>query len=223
MKAREVYKRYLLKINKNDTNEGINILPSLFVLMFNTEANRWLGQKLVDDGDNIKLDHLDVLLETDVELPEIRTGNGWKEYQLPKEFYRHSSSYAVASKGNCTGVNVYYFEKKALGLSAILADDFNKAHFDYEEGPMIITQGRIKAYTGDFEIEKFLSSYYRVPVPIDIAGYKHIDGSPSVDVDCELDDWSIDEVLNRLTLETVREYENSEAFQYAKERLSTEP
>ena len=223
MKSREVYKRYLLKINKNDTNEGINILPSLFVLMFNSEAQRWLGQKLTDDGDNIKLDHLDTLLETDVELSEIKAGIGWKEYQLPKDFYRHSSSYAIASKGNCTGVTVYYFEKKALGLSAILADDFNKAHFDYEEGPMIITQNRIKAYTGDFEIEKFLASYYRVPVAIDIAGYKHIDGTPSTDVDCELDDHSVDEVLNRLTLEIVREYENSEAFQYAKERIATEP
>ena len=67
MKSTEIYKRFLIKVNKNDSNDGINILPSIFVLMFNSEAIRWLSETLDTDGDNIKLDTLDRLLETDVE------------------------------------------------------------------------------------------------------------------------------------------------------------
>lgn len=223
MNSREIYKRFLLKINKNDTNEGINILPSLFVLMFNTEAQRWLGQKLDDDSDNIKIDHLDILLKSDHKLKKGKKGDGWVEFELPDNFYRHSSSYALAKKGNCSGVKIFYFEKKPLGFSATLADDFSKPHFDYEEAPFIITEGKIKAYFNDFEIIEFLASYYRVPTPIDIAGYVKIDGSDSTDVDCELDDHSIDEILNRLVLEANREFENAEGFQYSKERIQTEP
>lgn len=223
MKAREIYKRFLLRINKNDTNDGVNILPSLFVLMFNTEQTRWLGQKLTKDSDNIKIDHLDGLFLSDVEIEQSEKGDGWVEFLLPKDIYRHAYSFAFVSKGNCKDVPFYYFEKKPLGFSVYLNDDSNKAHFDYEEGPMQITQGKVKAYTDNFEISKFLLSYYRVPPPIDIAGYTKIDGSESTDIDCNLSDDNIDEILTRVTIEAIREYQDTDGFQFAKDREATEP
>jgi hypothetical protein len=223
MNSRELYKRFLLKNNKNDSNEGVNILPSLFVLMFNTEAKRWLGQKLNEDSDNIRLDHLDILLKSDVKLKEVNKGSDWIEFELPDGFYRHSSSFALVNKDNCSGVKIFYFEKKPLGFVATLADDFSKANFDYQEAPFIITEKKIKAYIDGYEIKDFLTSYYRVPKDIDIAGYEKIDGTPSKDIDCELEDESIDEILNRLTLEASREFKDVEGFQFSKERVQTEP
>jgi len=224
MKANEIYKRFLLKINKNDTNEGINILPSLFVLMFNSEAQRWIGQKIDGNGDNIGLDNLDVLLETDIELVKGNKKDDWVEFKIPedKDIHRHSHSFAFVKKGNCQ-TTIFYFEKKSLGLTATLADDFNKAQFDFEEAPFIITKGNIKAYVDGFEITKFLTSFYRFPKSIDIAGYTKIDGSSSEDIDCELHSSLIEEIINRLVLEVIRQYKDGESFQYSKDRIQTEP
>lgn len=223
MKAREIYKRYLLKINKNDSNDGVNILPSAFVLMFNTEQTRWLGEKLTQDSDNIKIDHLDGLFISDYEIQQVNKGDNWVEFTLPGDIYRHAYSFAIVSKGNCSNIPFYYFEKKPLGFSAFLSDDSNKAHFDYEEGPMIITQGKIKAYTDGFVINKFLLSYYRVPPVIDIEGYIRIDGAPSTNIDSPLADDNIDEILNRLAVEAFREFSDTDGVTLGKDRISTEP
>lgn len=218
MKSNEIYKRFLLKINKNDSNDGVNILPSHFVLMFNSEALKWLRETLDKDGDNIKLDHLDKLLQPDVEVPLYKKYDDSVEFTLPDNFYRHASSFSLASKGTCKNVKIFNFEKKSLGFTATLADDFSKPQFDFEETVFIITQNRIRIYTGDFTVNKVFVTYYRTPTEIDIAGYTRIDGSSSTDIDCDLALDNIDEIIDRVATEVTRQFADSEGFQYAKER-----
>jgi hypothetical protein len=223
MTAKEIYKRFLLKINKNDTNEGINILPSLFVLNFNTEAVRWLGDKFTDDGDNWKLSHLDNLLEVDKVLNKATVYEDSVEFEFPENFYRYASSYSIVDKGNCKGQKVFNFEKTALGFNTVIADDFSGPQYDYRETPFQITQNKLRVYFDNFEIKKVHASYYRVPKQIDMAGYEKIDGSPSTDIDSDLTVEQIDEILNRMVIEVTGNYQDSERYQYAKERISTEP
>jgi hypothetical protein len=218
MKSNEIYKRFLLKINKNDSNDGVNILPSHFVLMFNSEALRWLSDKLDKDGDNIKLDHLDKLLQPDVEVDFFKKYEDSVEFTLPEDFYRHASSFSIADQGTCKGAKIFNFEKKSLGFTAVLADDFSKPQFDFEETVFLITQNRIRVYTGDFTISKVFVTYYRTPTQIDIAGYTRIDGSPSTDIDSELLLDNIDEIIDRVATEVNRQFQDGEGFQFAKER-----
>ena len=223
MKTAEVYKRFLLKINKNDSNEGANILASAFVLQFNTEAVRWLGETLRDEADNVKIETLDRLLETDVELVLVKNGTDSDEFKLPDDFYRHASSFSIVDKGDCKGVKIINFDKKPLNFTVNLADDFNKPAFDFEETPFIVTKGNMKVYFDDFEIKKVVVSYYRIPKSLDLVGYFRIDGTPSTDVDTDLSDENIDEVLNRLAAEFNRQFQDSEGLQYSKDRIGTEP
>lgn len=223
MISREIYKLFSLKLNKNDSNEGINILPGVFILLYNIEAKKWLADKLTQDADNVKLTGLESLLISDFELEELDKKDDWVSYKLPDDFYEHASSFALVNKGNCVNQKIFYFEKKPLGFSAILADDSNKAQFEYEEAPFIITKETIKAYVDGYDISSFKFSYYHFPTPIDIAGYRHADGTLSTDVNGELDDYSINEILDRLVLEVQRETENQEGFSYAKDRINTEP
>lgn len=218
MKSTEIYKRFLLKINKNDSNDGINILPSHFVLTFNSEALKWLSAKLDKDGDNIKLDHLDKLLQPDVEITLFKKYDDSVEFTLPEDFYRHASSFSLASKGDCKDVKIFNFEKKSLGFTAVLADDFNKPQFDFEETPFLIAQNRIRVYTGDFTINKVFVTYYRTPIQIDIAGYTRIDGTPSTNIDSELSLDNIDEIIDRMATEVTRQFSDGEGFQFAKDR-----
>jgi hypothetical protein len=218
MKSTEIYKRFLLKINKNDSNDGINILPAHFVLMFNSEALKWLNDKLDKDADNIKLDHLDKLLEADVEVEIFKEYDDSVEFNLPENFHRHASSFSIADKGECKGVKIFNFEKKSLGFTATLADDFSKPQFDYEETVFLISKNRIKVYTDDFKIRKVFVTYYKTPIAIDMAGYTRIDGTPSENIDSELSLENIDEILDRMATESNRQFENAEGFQFSKER-----
>lgn len=223
MTSNEIYKRFLLKINKNDSNEGINILPSHFVLMFNSEALAWLGSKLDKDGDTIKLSHLDTMLEPDVELKVFKRYSDSVEFQLPDNFYRHASSFSIVDSSDCKGVKIFNFENKPLGFTSILADDFSKPQFDFEETPFIISHKKMRIYFDDFSIKKVFATYYRVPTIIDIAGYTRIDDTPSEDIDSDLTLDNIDEILNRMAAEVSRQSENAEGIQFAKDRIQTEP
>lgn len=223
MTTQEIYKRFLLDINKNDTNEGISILPSHFVLLFNTEALRWLSEKLSEDADNQKIDHLNELLETDVKLTKVKEYEDSIEFQLPDTFHWYASSYSKADRGECKGVKIFNFEKKPLGFIATLADDFSRPSFDYQETPFVISKNKMKVYFDDFTIKTVYASFYRKPKKLDMAGYEHFDGTPSADVDTDLSDESIDEVITRLTAKVTAQYQDAERFQYAKERIVSEP
>lgn len=221
MKSNEIYKRFLLKNNTNDTNEGANFLISHFVLLFNSEGIRWETERLAK-GDDDSLNKLDRLLISDLEVPIVKKFSDSVHCQLPDNFFKHVSSYSLSDKGDCKGVKVFNFEKKALNLTEILADDFNTPQFDFQETPCIIINNQIKIYFSDFLIKKVYISYYKTPTQIDISGYTKIDGSISSDVDSELSDDNIEEILNRLVVEIKRQTKDAEGFQLSKERVQTE-
>jgi hypothetical protein len=222
MKAQEIYKRFLLKLNKNDSHEGVNILPSHFILLFNTEAVRWLKEKLDSDDDSLTDVSYDLLV-TDVEFSAATAKKLTDsiEIKLPDDFYRHASSYSIVAQGKCAG-KIFHFEKKPAGYTNIIADDYSKASYDYEEAPFIVAKKSMKIFFDDFEIKKVFLSYFKMPEAIDMAGYEKIDGSASSDVDCDLSPDNIDEILNRLVVEANRQFENADGFQFSKERVATE-
>ena len=223
MTSLEIYKRFLLKINKNDSNEGINVLKSHFVLIFNTERLVWLGEKLRDNSDNYKLDRLQELVSTDVVLPLNKKHESSVDFTLPADLYRYISSYSIADQENCKGKKIFNFEQNTLNLTAVLADAFSRPSFKFEETPCIQKSGTLKVYFEDFKINSVLLSYYRTPKPIDIIGYIQIDGTPSVNSETDLSDENIDEVLNRMAVEVLREYQDGEGIQLAKDRIVSEP
>ena len=63
--------------------------------------------------------------------------------------------------------------------------------------------------------------YFRYPIYIDKAGYIRFDGTPSADVNCELEPYLEDELLD-LTVENLAMYtENQSAAQSAAYRIKT--
>jgi len=223
MTSKEIYKRFLLEMNKNDSNEGANILVSHFVLLFNTERLRWLSEFFNDDSDNWKLTTIDNLLEIDMLLKKVKTYEDSVEFEIPSNFFRQSSSFSIADKDNCKGKKIFNFEKKALGFQTTLADDFSAPQFDYEETPYVITKKKLRVYFKDFTIKKAYLSFYREPKPIDISGYIKIDGSESTDLDTDLTDEQIDSVIERVVKRVSGKIGDIEKHQIANERISTEP
>jgi hypothetical protein len=223
MNTKEIYKKFLWEFNKNDSNRTISVLPSHFILTFNTEIPRWLAEKIRDNADNVKIDDLNELLETDVKLNKVEDYDDSVTFQLPENFFRHAASYSLVDKGECKNVKIFNFPKKALGFTATLADDFSGPQFDYQETPFIITQNKMKVYFDDFKIKSVYASFYKLPIPIDMAGYEKIDGSPSTDQNTDLTDKNIDEVITRVVSKLSAQDQSAERFQFAKERIISEP
>jgi hypothetical protein len=223
MTSREIYKRFLLKINKNDTNAGINIPVSHFVLLFNSERLFWLGEELKEDADNVRINRLKSLLISDKELVKIETLKDSVLFKLPDQFYRHAFSYSVVSSDTCPETIVYNFEKIPLNFIVNLADDYNRPQFDYRETPFILTEDKYKVYFDNFEIKKVFLNYYKEPDEIDIEGYIKIDGTPSKNKETDLDEDDIESILNRMSAEVIRQYQDANSINFAKDRIQSEP
>lgn len=221
MTPNEIFKRFKFKYNGNDTNEGIDLLPGVFVLMFNTIALKWEIEKLQDDS--IRLDDLEPLLVTEFEIDKFKKFDNSIEAELPTDFIREASSYVLADRGKCKNKKVYTFEKKALGFNSIIADDYNGPQFDYEETPFIITKNKMKIYFDDFKIRKIVLNYYKKPDKLDLAGYTKEDGSASVEQSTNLTDDNIDEILNRLVREVSGNNSDAEKVQFAQNKITLEP
>lgn len=223
MTSREIYKRFLLQINKNDTNEGINIPISHFVLIFNTESLKYVTEELKENADNNKINYLKPVFIVDKELVKDQEFSNSVTFKLPSEFLKHAGSYSIVSSKDCNEGVVYNFEKNPLNYIVNLADNFNNPSLEYRETFFLLTKDKYQVYFDDFEIKKVFMSYYKEPGKIDIAGYTKIDGTPSVDKDTDLDDSLIESVISRMSLEVIRQYQDQNSIVFAKDRVQTEP
>ena len=92
--------------------------------------------------------------------------------------------------------------------------------FDYQETIALINNNRVSVYKDDFAVNEVYLTYYREPIDLDIAGYQKIDGSMSSDVQVDLDDKSIEEIINLTALEAVRNTESIEQNNLAQARVN---
>lgn len=219
--AYEAYKRFLLKINKNDTNSNINISKAEFVLLYKEQKRVWLNDKLTQDSDNIKINHLAELLIKDKELVKSSNDNNSTSFILPENYFLFDSSYSLANKGQCQRPIINWLVK-SKNINVLLQDSNSSPSFEYEETICILSEKKLVIYKTDFEIQKAYLSYYREPIDIDLEGYEKLDGTPSTTINPDIEDQNLEEILNRCAMEVVRNYENQEAAQMAKDRIASE-
>lgn len=223
MTVQELYKRFQLMINKNDTNEGVNILPAVFVLLYNSETQRWLNEEFKKNQDNIDLNLIQKLFAPDYKLTLVNKSEDYIEYLLPDDYFQIYGSYSLVDRGPCTKIRIANFEKKPANLVPILSDEDSKPSFDYQEAPFVLANNNVRIYfDSDYTIGESFLNYYRIPRKIDMEGYVGFDGIPSTNIDPELDDFNSIQILARVAAEVDREIHNSEGIQYDKDRINTE-
>ena len=223
MTVKELYKRFLIKINKNDTNEGIKIPVGVFVLLFNSEVLKWLTEELKKDIDNIDSNLIELFFIPDYKLTDPTGGTGFIDYPEPSNFFQAYGSYSYATRGNCKNVKIFNYEIKPGNVIPVTQDVNSNGDFDYEEARFVMTGNNVRLYVGpDYQVTDSYLVYYRQPKYIDMVGYKHFDGTPSVNIDPELDDHSCEEVISRMALEVARIDADVERVQLDSNRLDKE-
>jgi hypothetical protein len=152
--------------------------------------------------------------------------NQWCTYvhNLTPQYMFYIDSYVLADKGICKDRKIWINRDLAKhgDLQFILNNTHYKPSFEYQETFNFLSSDEISIFTdGTFTPTKICISYMRYPVYIDKEGYIKFDGTPSTDVDCELETYLEDELLD-LTVQNLAMFtENQSAVQNAQYRIQT--
>lgn len=143
---------------------------------------------------------------------------------LTPKYMFYVDAYVIASKDRCIDRKIWINKdlSKHGDLSLLLNNDHYKPSFEYQETFNSLSSNEMSIYTdGTFTPSKLWVSYMRYPVYIDKAGYVKFNGSPSTNVNCELEEYLEDELLD-LTVQNLAMYvENQSAVQMAAYRIQT--
>ena len=144
--------------------------------------------------------------------------------QLEPKYMFYVDSYILADKGPCKNRQIWINKDLAKhgDLQFLVNNDHYKPSFEYQETFNFISSDEISIFTdGTFTPSDIYISYMRYPIYIDKAGYIKFDGQPSTDVDCELETYLEDELVD-LTVQNLAMYtENASAVQSAQFRIQT--
>ena len=228
------------KLNKLSTNEHQQINLEDKILALNEAQIKLIKQKV--DGDSTisglgldafkkRYEDLQKLVITynhqplDLHIKNAKL-NQWAvstDLLVPKYMF-YIDSYVLAEKGVCKDRKLWINRELAKhgDLQFILNNTHYRPSFEYQETFNLISSDEISIFTdGTFIPTKLCVSYLRYPRYIDKTGYIKLDGTPSVDSDCELSLYLEDELLD-LTVQNLAMYtENQAAVQNAAYRIQT--
>lgn len=192
---------------------------------FSTPAGMGLGafRKRYEDLQNLIQDYNSkplVLVEADKNLNQFNASLS----DLDPDYLFYIDAYILAEKGRCKDRKIWINKDLATygDVQFILNNAHYKPSFEYQETFNTITSDKINVYTdGTFTPKKIYISYLRYPKYIDKAGYEKLDGTASVDQDCELEDYLEDQLVD-LAVQNLATYtENTSAAQSAQFRIQT--
>ena len=228
------------KLNKLSTNEHQQIQLEDKILALNEAQIKLIKQKI--DGISIvsgmgmdafkkRYEDLQSLVMNYNHQPLVLTLedanlNQWSAnvHDLDPQYMFYLDSYILADKGRCVDRKIWINRDLAKhgDLQFILNNDHYKPSFEYQETFNLISSDDVSVFTdGTFTPKTIQIMYMRYPQYINKAGYIMLDGTPSVNQDCELEMYLEDELLD-LTVQNLAMYtENQSAVQNAAYRIQT--
>lgn len=228
------------KLNKLSTNNHQQIQLEDKILALNEAQIKLIKQKVdgfsvvsgmgmdafkkrYEDLQSLVISYIDGKLDLKIKNKEL---NQWyaKIHDLNPKYMFYLDSYVLADKGVCKDRKIWINKDLAKhgDLQFLMNNDHYKPSFEYQETFNFISSDEISIFTdGTFTPSAVYISYMRYPIYIDKTGYIKFDGQPSRDVDCELETYLEDELVD-LTVQNLAMYtENAAAVQSAQFRIQT--
>ena len=228
------------KLNKLSTNEHQQIALEDKILSLNEAQIKLIKQKVDgfaipnklgfdafkkrdEDLQNLVIDFTNQPLDLVESNKQLHQWDADLNLLTPKYMF-YVDSYVLADKGRCKDRKIWINKdlSKHGDISLLLNNDHYKPSFEYQETLNAISSDNISIYTdGTFTPTQIYIAYMRYPVYINKAGYIMLDGTPSTDVNCELEEYLEDEIVD-LTVQNLAMYtENAAAVQSAQFRIQT--
>lgn len=218
MKIEDAYLQFVNQVNRNLTNNNINVDKPRFILLFNDISLRyleWVLEKRNEDA----IRYVSPLLTLEKKLSKLGSEVTHDKFKLPDDYFDLANLRVNAKSGSCGDANLKTWEAKSEDVEEIYNDVHNEPSLPWRETFYLTTNGKVAIYKKDFDIKEAFLSYYRYPVKVDIAGYIHIDGSASQNVDPELDDKVIGRILVAMSKEFAAINGDANSYKMDSDRL----
>lgn len=226
------------KLNKLSSNEHQQIQLEDKILALNEAQLKLIKQKI--DGASTPLgvgmnairkryEDLQILIEAyedhalSLQL-ENKELNKWVAdiSNLTPDYMFYVDAYLLADKGTCKNRKIW-MNRDLLNhgaLQFVLNNVHYKPSFEYQETCVSISSNEIATFTdGTFTPMHLYLSYLRYPEYIDKVGYVKLDGTNSVDQDCELNAYLEDELVDLAVQDIAGYTENAGAISTAQSRI----
>ena len=108
------------------------------------------------------------------------------EANLPEDYLWYKRFTPIVSKAKCKNKTIDSLFVEEANVGTLIKDWSMEPSFEWEQTFHTLLDNKLRVYTnGDFVVNKIDAVYYRYPKKMDINGYIHENGEPSVDVDLE--------------------------------------
>jgi len=217
MTIQETYLAFLQLVNRNATNNNVNVDLYRFVRIFNDMQNRFVEWKL-DKRNDDSIRDIHLLLIPELPLEATGSTENTTRFELPSNFFDFANISAEAST-DCCKDRILVYEVKSEDTEELYNDKYSEPSFEWRESFGYLSEDTFTVFKKGFEIERILLTYYRYPRQVDIEGYPKQDNTPSTNIDPEFED----AITNRILLAMAKEFSaiNGDAQGYSldKDRL----
>ena len=194
MTIEQIRDRYIIKAEKNATNDSITTDNLRFCLLFNESQKKFLTLQL----QNRKVDdirYIQNFLVLDKSIPYTSKNQDKTNFKLPDDYFDLAEARAKAKKDNCSDL-ITLFEVRTENLNEILQDEFNKPSFEWREAPYTVNSNQISVYNDwDFSVTELLLNYYRYPNQIQLLNEEDAESPFNNAIPIEWDEKCIDDIV----------------------------
>lgn len=221
MTIEQAFIQFLALVNRNATNNKVNVDKPRFVLLFNDMQRRYV-EWILEKRNSDTIRYLQKILINEFPLVVQSTVTTFSKFTLPQNYFDFSNISVYASTECCGKRRLSTFEAKSENREELLVDVNNNPTFEFEETFYYFSEDSIVIYRDGFNIDSVLLTYYRYPLQVDIAGYINLNNAASTSINPEFDD----KVVNRVLIAMAKEFSainsDTDAYQLDKDRLFTE-
>lgn len=191
----EAYTRYLIKVERNGTNDNISTDRGRFVEIFNESQNKFKELTLQNRGiDDVR--YIQKFLVLDKKISSSSQTFDHFNFTLPDNYFDLADVRAKAKKEKCSDY-INLFEVRTENLNEILQDEDNKPSFEWRESCYTINSNEVSVYTDrEFTITEILLNYYRYPQQISLINPEDPESEFNEQNAIEWDDKALDRILS---------------------------
>lgn len=207
----QVRDRFLIKSEKNGTNDNIAVDNLTFSLLYNESQNKYLTLQLQQRGvDDVR--YIQKFLVLDEKLPYISKLYNKENFKLPQNYFDSSAVRCKAKKGKCEHW-MHMQEVRTENIEELLTDEFSKPSFEWEESLYTVNNDSLSIYTdGTFTLSDVLLNYYRYPSQLRLVNELDPESKFSSTSKIEWDDKALDDIISLMVF-NLDINENNQRFQ----------
>lgn len=220
MTIKDTYITFLNLVNRNATNNNVNVDKSRFIQLLRS-AELGYYDLVLRGSSNDALRQVQHLLVPKKSIALTSKKDTFDLYKLPVDYFELSNLQVSATSDSCTDY-LKSKEVKSENIEEIINDSFQKPSFEYRETIYHLADNHnIAIYKDNFSIKDVNLTYYRLPRQVSIDGYIMTDGTlSSVDVDPEWDDKTLYKILLYMSKNFSASNEDTAKYQIDKDSLS---